>query len=116
MQVLWRRGVASAEEVREELQGNPHGSTVRTLLRILEGKGHVRHEAAGKMYVYKAAVPRAKAQKTALRNIVARLFEGSAEDLVVRLIEDEQLRPEQLEQIRKSMSQEPSGRRGKGKP
>jgi len=111
MQVLWKSGVATAEDVRAGLRGKPHGSTVRTLLRILESKGHVRHEAAGKAYVYRASVPRAKAQKTALRSLVARFFGGSAEDLVVQLIEDEQLTPEQLDQIRKSVSQERGARR-----
>src|SRR4051794_24110590 len=108
MEVLWALGRAKAEQVREALPDRPHDSTVRTLLRILESKGHVAHEAGGRAYVYRAAVPRAKAQRTALRNILARFFGGSAEDLVVRLIEDEAITPEQLDAIRRSL---PPGRK-----
>ena len=58
MDAVWRLGEATAEQVRESLPGSPHDSTVRTLLRILEAKGYVTHEARGKVYVYRAAVER----------------------------------------------------------
>ena len=111
MDVLWRRGEALADEIREELPGEPHDSTVRTLLRILETKGFVAHEARGKAFVYRPAVERAQAQRSALRNFLGRLFDGSAESLVLRLIEDEVLTPEQLEQIRKQAQSRPPRRR-----
>lgn len=111
MDVLWQRGEATADEVRAALPGEPHDSTVRTLLRVLESKGHVTHEARGKAYVYRARVPRARAQRTALRSVLARFFAGSAEDLVLRLVEDEQLTAQQLEVVRKSVPQERSTRR-----
>jgi predicted transcriptional regulator len=114
MDVLWTLGEATAEQVREALPNRPHDSTVRTLLRVLESKGYVRHEAVGKAYLYRAAVARAKAQRTALRSLLARLFDGSARDLVLRLIEDERLTPEQLEEIRKSAK--PTRLEGEGKP
>ncbi len=113
MDVLWRHGEALADEVRAQLPGQPHDSTVRTLLRILETKGFVAHETRGKAFVYRPAVGRAQAQRSALKNFVGRLFGGSAEDLVLRLIEDEVLTPEQLEQIRKQ-AQPRSPRRRKG--
>jgi BlaI family transcriptional regulator, penicillinase repressor len=113
MDVLWRQGEAMADEVRAELPGQPHDSTVRTLLRILETKGFVAHATRGKSYIYRPAVERAQAQRSALRNFLGRLFGGSAEDLVLRLIEDEVLTPEQLEQIRKQ-AQPRSPRRRKG--
>ena len=65
MDILFRRGRATAAEVMEELQGNPSYSTVRTQLRVLEEKGHVRHEEEGLRYVYVAAVPRHAARKSA---------------------------------------------------
>lgn len=102
MGVLWGLGEATAEQVRGALPGDLHDSTVRTLLRVLEAKGYVAHEARGKAYAYRAAVPRAGAQRAAVRSLLGRLFGGSAEDLVLRLIEDEQITPEQLEQIRRS--------------
>ena len=113
MDVLWGLGSATAEQVREALPDDPHDSTIRTLLRVLESKGQVTHEVNGKAYVYRAAVERTKAQRKALRSVLARFFGGSAEDMVVRLIEDEQITPEQLTAIRQSLPKK-RGRRGKG--
>jgi len=104
MDALWRLTEATAEEVRAELPGDPHDSTVRTLLRVLEGKGFVIHETSGKTFVYRAAAARDKVQRRALRSFLARLFGGSAEDLVLRLLEDEQITPEQLAQLRAAES------------
>ena len=103
MDVLWKLGTALADDVRAALPGKPHDSTVRTLLRILETKGYVSHDIRGKSYVYRPAVERAQAQRSAVRNFLGRLFGGSAENLVLRLIEDEVLTPDQLDQIRKSV-------------
>lgn len=100
MDVLWRLSAATAEEIRARLPGEPHDSTVRTLLRVLEGKGFVVHETRGKTFIYRAAAAREKVQRKALRSFLARLFGGSAEDLVLRLLEDEQITPEQLAQLR----------------
>ncbi len=116
MDVLWRRGEALADEVREDLPGRPHDSTVRTLLRILETKGFVAHESRGKSYVYRPAVERAQAQRSALKDFLGRLFGGSAEDLVLRLVEDEILTPQQLEQIRKAARPRSPRRRKGGSP
>jgi predicted transcriptional regulator len=115
MDVLWKLGEATAERVREGLPIASHDSTIRTLLRVLERKGYVTHEARGKAYLYRAAVPRQKAQRRALRTILARLFGGSAEDLVLRLIEDERITPEQLDALREAASRpKPEDRRGPG--
>jgi predicted transcriptional regulator len=111
MDVVWRLGEATAEQIREGLGDRPHDSTIRTLLRILESKGFLAHEARGKAYVYRAAVERERAQGLVLRTMLARFFRGSAEDLVLRLIEDEQITPEQLDELRRG-APEP---RGKGK-
>jgi predicted transcriptional regulator len=113
MNVLWTLGEAAADEIRTALPGKPHDSTVRTLLRILETKGYVVHDIRGKSYVYRPAIERARAQRSALRNFLGRLFDGSAEDLVLRLIEDEVLTPAQLKQIRESAhSRRATRRRG----
>jgi predicted transcriptional regulator len=113
MDVLWKLGSAVADEVRAALPGEPHDSTVRTLLRILETKGYVVHDVRGKTFVYQPAVERAQAQRSAVRNFLGRLFGGSAEDLVLRLIEDEVLTPTQLEQIQKSIQpRRPKHRKG----
>jgi predicted transcriptional regulator len=101
MDVIWEEGQATADQVREALPGQPHDSTVRTLLRVLESKGYLTHEVCGKAYVYRAAIGRQKAQKNALHSVLTRFFGGSAEDLVLRLIEDRQITPDQLEELRR---------------
>ncbi|WP_422923893.1 BlaI/MecI/CopY family transcriptional regulator [Singulisphaera sp. PoT] len=100
MDAVWRLGDATADQVREALPEPLHDSTVRTLLRVLESKGYLQHELRGKAYAYRAAIGREKAQRHVLRNVLSRFFGGSVEDLVMRLIEDERITPEQLEALR----------------
>lgn len=111
MEILWRAGSASADRIRQELPDEPHDSTVRTLLRILEGKGYVKHVVRGKAYVYRPAIRKASAERKAVVSLIKRFFGGSAEALVLRLIEDEQLTPEQLEQLRKNKTSSNKGDR-----
>jgi predicted transcriptional regulator len=101
MAILWELGGATAEQIREALPDDLHDSTVRTLLRQLEEKGLVAHEERGRVFVYSPAVERERVQATALRGFLKRFFGGSAEALVQRLLNDEHLTREQLEQIRK---------------
>ena len=86
MDILYKRGRATAAEVMEELTGNPHYSTVRTQLRVLEEKGHVTHEEHGLKYLYMPAVPRRAARKSALRHLVDTFFDGSAEQVVAAVL------------------------------
>lgn len=86
MDILYRRGRATAVEVMEELPGEPSYSTVRTQLRVLEEKGHVRHEEQGLRYVYSPAVARRAARKSALKHMVDTFFDGSAEKTVAALL------------------------------
>src|SRR6476661_8122069 len=86
MDILYRRGRATAAEVMSDLSGEPSYSTVRTQLRVLEDKGHVRHEEHGLRYVYMPAVPRGAARKSALKHLVETLFDGSAEKTVAALL------------------------------
>jgi BlaI family penicillinase repressor len=104
MDVLWRVDEATAEQVRAGLADPLHDSTVRTLLRVLVTKGYVAQESRGKAFAYRAAMARSGAQRNALGSVLARFFGGSAEDLVLRLIEDEQLTAEQLDEIRRASS------------
>jgi BlaI family transcriptional regulator, penicillinase repressor len=113
MDVVWRLGEVTAEQVREALPGAPHDSTVRTLMRVLEKKGYLTHEIRGKAYVHRALVGRQKAQKIAVRSVLTRFFAGSAEDLVLRLIEDEHLSPKQLDELRRSATSPTSPKRPK---
>jgi predicted transcriptional regulator len=101
MDILYRRGRATAAEVNEDLPGEPHSSTVRTQLRVLEEKGHVRHAEEGLRYVYMPAVPRRAARKSALKHVVDTFFDGSAEHAVAALLGGEaaKISEEQLDRI-----------------
>jgi predicted transcriptional regulator len=105
MDFLWAQGPATAEQLRAALKGQPHDSTVRTLLRVLETKGHVRHTVVGKGYLYHPVMPRARAQRTALRSLLDRFFGGSAENLVLRLLEEEHLSADELRQLLRAAPQ-----------
>ena len=101
MDILFRRGRAAASIVRAELPGDPSSSTVRTQLRILEKKGHVRHEEEGLRYVYRPVTPRRAARRSALRHLVETFFDGSAEQAVAALLggEARRLTEPELERI-----------------
>src|SRR5262245_40052412 len=92
MDILYRRRRATASEVMADLPGEPSYSTVRTQLRVLEHKGHVRHEAQGLRYVYLPAVARRAARKSALKHLVDTFFDGSAEQTVAALLGGEAAR------------------------
>jgi predicted transcriptional regulator len=101
MDILFRRGRATAAEVMEELPGDPSYSTVRTQLRVLEEKGHARHEEEGLRYVYMPAVARTAARKSALRHLVDTFFDGSTENVVAALLggDGARLSEEELQRI-----------------
>ncbi len=103
MEILFRRGAASAEEVMGELPDPPGYSAVRALLATLEEKGLVKHRKESRRYVYEPAVPEQKAKRSALRQVMATFFDGSPEKLVASLLDpkDQELSAEQIEEIRK---------------
>ena len=86
MDVLYKQERATVTEVLNNLADQPSYSTVRAQLRMLEEKGHVRHEEHGLRYVYVPTVPRDVARRSALRHLVETFFEGSAENLVAALL------------------------------
>ena len=99
--ILYRRGRATAADVMEDLPGDPSYSTVRTQLRVLEDKGHVRHEEDGQRYVYAPAVPRRTVRKSAMKHVIETFFEGSVEQAVAALLggEGSRLTEEELDRI-----------------
>jgi predicted transcriptional regulator len=101
MDILFRRGRATAADVMAELPGEPSYSTVRTQLRVLEEKGHVRHELDGVRFVYMPVLARQAARKSALRHLVDTFFDGSSEQAVAALLggEGARLTDEQLDRI-----------------
>ena len=99
MDVLYRDGRASAAHIRDHMPDAPSDSTVRTLLRVLEDKGVVRHEAEGVQYIYRPAVPRDQARGSALAHLVATFFDGSTEEAVMALLAREKLSRGELDRL-----------------
>jgi predicted transcriptional regulator len=101
MDVLYRLGRATAGEILAGMPGAPSYSTIRTQLRVLETKGHVRHEEHGLRYIYMPTVPRHSARKSALKHLVDTFFEGSGAKVVAALLggESARLTDEELERI-----------------
>ena len=88
MDIIYRRGKATAAEVMDELPDPPTYNAVRAALRLLEEKGRLRHEMDGKRYVYLPTTPRSRARSSALHHLVRTFFNGSAEQVVNALIEE----------------------------
>ncbi len=101
MDLLYRLGRATAAEIRESLAGDPSDSTVRTQLRVLEEKGHVRHDAQGLRFVYMPTVSRHAARRSALNHLVDTFFEGSHAKVVTSLLGSDaaRLSDEELDRI-----------------
>ena len=101
MEIVYQHGRVTAAEVLDRMPDAPSYSAVRAMLRILEDKGHVRHEQDGPRYVYLPTVPREEASETALRRLVRTFFEGSPEGARAALLdmERDKLDGEALERI-----------------
>ncbi len=100
MTVLWDRGPSTVAEVQETLADDLAYTTVLTVLRVLEEKGHVTHRAEGRAHRYRPLVERSDAGSSALKRLTRNLFRGSPELLLTRLVEDEQVSRDELERMR----------------
>ena len=89
LDVLYKAGRATAADVQQGLPNAPSYSAVRTLLRILEEKGHIRHEEDGTRYVYMPTVERDRAKRSALRHMLNTFFEGSATQAIAALLDED---------------------------
>ena len=87
MDALYQAGRATAADIRAAMPDAPSYSAVRTMLRILEEKGHVRHELDGPRYVYIPTVARDKVKRSALRHLINTFFDGSAAQAMAALVE-----------------------------
>jgi BlaI family penicillinase repressor len=100
MDVIYRRGRATAAEVLDDIPDPPSYSAVRAMLRLLEEKGHVRHEQDGPRYVFLPMVNRDRARKSALKHVVRTFFDGSATDAVAALLDaDAKLTEKDLDRL-----------------
>lgn len=87
MEILYRRGKASVSDVREAMEDAPGYSAVRAMMRVLEEKGHVRHQEEGLKYVYLPVVAREKAKRSAVKNLLDTFFSDAPEQVVAALLD-----------------------------
>ena len=99
IEIIYRRGRATAAEVRADLPDDPSYSTVRGMLRHLEGKGHLRHEQDGLRYVYLPTAPTEDVRASALSHVVRTFFDGSQASAVATLLESKPLTQAEYERI-----------------
>jgi BlaI family transcriptional regulator, penicillinase repressor len=112
MEVLWERGPSTVAEVREALADELAYTTVLTILRNLESKEFVTHDEEGRAHRYSALVERDVAQRSALKALTQKLFQGSTELLLTRLVADKKLSKSEIDRIRRLLDQAP-GKGGK---
>ena len=107
MKAVWDRNGATVREVQESLSSRPARaySTILTMMRKLEAKGYLRHEERDRTFTYRALVTRAQVRKSLLADLVDRVFDGSAEQVVSGLIEHRRLSRAELDEIRKTLAE-----------
>ena len=107
MNVLWKKGSATVGDVAASLTNDPPlaYSTVLTTLRILEGKGYLRHTKKARAFVYEPIIAQEEASRSALGHLVNRFFGGSPELLVVNLLKEETIGRAELRRIKKMIAE-----------
>lgn len=126
MQVLWRKGACTVQQVLDGLVGDSvlAYNTVLTTIRILERKGYVQHAKDGRAHVYTTLVAEEEASRSEIRHLVSRFFRNSHEDLVLNILEARGIDPKELERLRRMlegsdvspMTAEPKPKNPEGKP
>jgi predicted transcriptional regulator len=106
MQVIWRQGASNVNEVQAGLEQVLAYTTVQTMLNILERKGKLKRRLRGRAYEYSAVVSEDKATRHAVRDLVDRVFAGSAEDLVMSLIKTRQIDAKKIAELSRRLEQE----------
>ena len=100
MDVLYERGRATAAEILAALPDPPSYSAIRALIKVLEDKGHVKHQEDGPRYVFTPSVPRSKARRNAVKHLLQTFFDDSASEAVASLLGSAgKLKPEELDKI-----------------
>ena len=112
MAVLWELESGTVSEVRDRLPADLAYTTVLTILRNLEAKGFVRHAEEGKAHRYFPLVARQTAERSAVTRLIDRLFQGSPELLLTRLVDDDALTPEQMKRMRERLRHRLDGGEG----
>ncbi len=107
MEIVYREGQCTAAMVQEALPDPPSYSAVRSILRLLEEKGHIRHKQVGRKYVYMPTVPATKMRHTALQNLLHTFFDDSIELVVTSLLDlkARRLTDDELDQVVKMVEE-----------
>jgi predicted transcriptional regulator len=105
MNVLWPLGSGTVQQVLEALPGKPElaYNSVLTTIRILEKKGYIKHLKDGRAHVYVPVVAQQEASRSEIRHLVSRFFKNSHEQLVLNILEDRGLDPEELKRLREML-------------
>lgn len=115
MRIIWDLSEATAREIQARLPGARHYNSVLTIIRVLEGKGHLTHRAEGKAHVYRARQHAEKSRGRELGHLIKQVFGGSAASLVLHLVETGNLTEEDLRDVRRRMTVRAEAGRAKGK-
>ena len=105
MDVLWEHGPSTVAQVRERLEADLAYTTVLTMLRNLEAKGYIGHEAEGRAHRYVALIARDAARRSALRHLASKLFKGSPHLLLAHMVSDGKLTDAEVRNIRKLLAE-----------
>lgn len=106
MQIIWDNGEAGVEDIQSKLPDKLVDSTIRTMLQIMENKGYVTFRKESRAKIYRATVQREKVQTSAVEQMVNRFFGGSAEMLLARMIENDQVDLKELDRIRENLKKQ----------
>jgi BlaI family penicillinase repressor len=106
MNVLWDLGSANVQAVQQKLERGSAYTTVQTILNILERKGKVKRELKERAYIYQPAITRKKVISQIFGDMIDRVFGGSAESLVMSLVETKHLTPDKLEELNRLLQKE----------
>jgi predicted transcriptional regulator len=107
MAVLWEQGPSTVAEVKDRLDDPLAYTTVLTILRNLESKGYVGHEAEGRAHRFVPRIKQQTARKSAIRHLAGKLFQGSADLLLTQLVSDRKLSEDQVRRIREILEEKP---------
>jgi len=110
LEVLWRKDGATVAEIIEALDGSPAYTTIVTMLKIMEEKGYVKGTREGRSVVYRPSVSKEEVERRFLRDVLRRVFGGSATRLMARLLSSEEVSEEEIEEIKRLIALKEEGR------
>lgn len=118
MQVLWRKGPGTVQHILDALPDQPPlaYNTILTTIRILERKGYVEHVKDGRAHLYTPLIAQEEATRSEIRHLVSRFFRNSHEDLVLNILEDRGIDPEELTRLRRMLEQPDAAEEGPVNP